>query len=150
MQSSIVELLTIGDDVIVGMGSAVFRDVPAGNTVVGVSEPIEFDATRGQWLWDEIANSQREHFSLAEIKAFYGQYGYRVMQEALNFSLPNSIFIFGHQHTTGMHLKHAGRTDDFGFYISKLGAAGSVLWVSPQSDECPEYGRPLVQLVRHT
>ena len=35
MQSSIMELLTIGDDAIVGMGSAVFRDVPAGNTVVG-------------------------------------------------------------------------------------------------------------------
>lgn len=35
MKSSIMELLTIGDDAIVGMGSAVFRDVPAGNTVVG-------------------------------------------------------------------------------------------------------------------
>ena len=30
-----------------------------------------------EWLWDEIANSPREHFSLAEIEAFYGQYGYR-------------------------------------------------------------------------
>ena len=35
MQSSLIELLTIGDDAIVGMGSAVFRDVPAGATVVG-------------------------------------------------------------------------------------------------------------------
>jgi sugar O-acyltransferase (sialic acid O-acetyltransferase NeuD family) len=35
MQSSLVELLTIGDDAIVGIGSAVFRDVPNGATVVG-------------------------------------------------------------------------------------------------------------------
>ena len=35
MQSSLIELLTIGDDAIVGMGSAVFRDVPAGATVLG-------------------------------------------------------------------------------------------------------------------
>jgi len=35
MQSCLRELLTIGDDAIVGMGSAVFRDVPAGATVVG-------------------------------------------------------------------------------------------------------------------
>ncbi len=35
MQASIIELLTIGDDAIVGMGSAVFRDVPAGSTVIG-------------------------------------------------------------------------------------------------------------------
>lgn len=35
MQSSIIELLTIGDDAIIGMGSAVFRDVPSGVTVVG-------------------------------------------------------------------------------------------------------------------
>lgn len=35
MQSSLIELLNIGDDAIVGMGSAVFRDVPAGATVVG-------------------------------------------------------------------------------------------------------------------
>jgi sugar O-acyltransferase (sialic acid O-acetyltransferase NeuD family) len=35
MQSSIIELVTIGDDAIIGMGAAVFRDVPAGATVVG-------------------------------------------------------------------------------------------------------------------
>ena len=35
MHSSIIELIKIGDDAIVGMGSAVFRDVPAGATVVG-------------------------------------------------------------------------------------------------------------------
>ena len=35
LQSSIMDLLTIGDDAIVGMGAAVFRDVPAGATVVG-------------------------------------------------------------------------------------------------------------------
>lgn len=102
-----------------------------------------------EWLWDDIAKPMREHFSLAEIEQFYGQYGYRVVQDGLHLSLPNSIFIFGHQHSSGMRLKHAGRTDDLGFYISKLGTAGSVLWASPESDECPEYGRPLVQLVKH-
>ena len=35
MQSSLIELLTIGDDAIIGMGSAVFQNVPAGATVVG-------------------------------------------------------------------------------------------------------------------
>ena len=35
MQSTLIELLTVGDDAIVGMGSAVFRNVPAGATVVG-------------------------------------------------------------------------------------------------------------------
>ena len=35
MQSCFRDLLTIGDDAIVGMGSSVFRDVPAGSTVVG-------------------------------------------------------------------------------------------------------------------
>ena len=35
MQASIMELLDIGDDVIIAMGSSVFRDVPAGATVVG-------------------------------------------------------------------------------------------------------------------
>jgi len=35
MHSSIKELSNIGDDAIVGMGSSVFRDVPAGATVVG-------------------------------------------------------------------------------------------------------------------
>ena len=35
MQSSLKELLNIGDDAIVAMGSVVFRDVPAGTTVVG-------------------------------------------------------------------------------------------------------------------
>ena len=35
MHSSILELLTIGDDAILGMGSVVFRDVPTGSTVVG-------------------------------------------------------------------------------------------------------------------
>lgn len=35
MQVSVMEMLTIGDDAIIGMGSAVFRDVPAGATVVG-------------------------------------------------------------------------------------------------------------------
>lgn len=35
MQSSILELLTIGNDAIVGMGSVVYRDVLAGTTVLG-------------------------------------------------------------------------------------------------------------------
>jgi len=35
MQSTLIEKLTIGDDVIVAMGSTVFRDVPSGSTVVG-------------------------------------------------------------------------------------------------------------------
>ena len=35
MHASVIELIKIGDDAIVGMGSAVFRDVPAGATVVG-------------------------------------------------------------------------------------------------------------------
>ena len=35
MQSSLKELLTIGDDAIIGMGSVVFRDVPPGATVIG-------------------------------------------------------------------------------------------------------------------
>ena len=35
MKASIVEMLTIGDDAIIGMGSAVFRDVPPGSTVIG-------------------------------------------------------------------------------------------------------------------
>lgn len=35
MKVSILELLTIGDDAIIGMGSAVFRDVAPGSTVIG-------------------------------------------------------------------------------------------------------------------
>ena len=35
MQSSIKEKLNIGDDAIIGMGSAVFRDIETGTTVVG-------------------------------------------------------------------------------------------------------------------
>lgn len=35
MKASIMELLTIGDDAIIGMGSVVFRDVPPGSTVIG-------------------------------------------------------------------------------------------------------------------
>lgn len=35
MKVSIMELMVIGDDAIIGMGSAVFRDVPPGATVVG-------------------------------------------------------------------------------------------------------------------
>jgi len=35
MQSPLKELLTIGDDAIVGIGTVVFRDVPTGPTVVG-------------------------------------------------------------------------------------------------------------------
>jgi sugar O-acyltransferase (sialic acid O-acetyltransferase NeuD family) len=35
MQSSILELITIGNDAIVGMGSVVYRDVLAGTTVLG-------------------------------------------------------------------------------------------------------------------
>ncbi len=35
MKSSLIEKITIGNDAIIGMGSAVFRDVPDGATVVG-------------------------------------------------------------------------------------------------------------------
>jgi sugar O-acyltransferase (sialic acid O-acetyltransferase NeuD family) len=35
MHSSVLEKVMVGDDAIIGMGSAVFRDVPAGATVVG-------------------------------------------------------------------------------------------------------------------
>ena len=35
MHSSIKELITVGDGAIIAMGAAVFRDVPAGTTVVG-------------------------------------------------------------------------------------------------------------------
>ena len=35
MQSTIIEGLTVGDDAIISMGAAVFRDIPAGATVVG-------------------------------------------------------------------------------------------------------------------
>jgi sugar O-acyltransferase (sialic acid O-acetyltransferase NeuD family) len=35
MQSSIIERVAIGNDAIIGMGAAVFQDVPAGVTVVG-------------------------------------------------------------------------------------------------------------------
>lgn len=35
MHSSIKELITVGDGAIIGMGAAVFRDVPADSTVVG-------------------------------------------------------------------------------------------------------------------
>lgn len=35
MHASILESLSVGDDAIIGMGSAVFRDVPPGATVIG-------------------------------------------------------------------------------------------------------------------
>ena len=35
MHSSIKEKLTIGDDVIIAMGAAVFQNLPSGVTVVG-------------------------------------------------------------------------------------------------------------------
>jgi sugar O-acyltransferase (sialic acid O-acetyltransferase NeuD family) len=35
MHSSVLEKLVIGDDAVIGMGAVVFRDVPAGATVVG-------------------------------------------------------------------------------------------------------------------
>ena len=55
MQSCLMELLTIGDDAIIAMGSAVFRDVPAGATVVGNPARI----TRGNKRHKVFASHER-------------------------------------------------------------------------------------------
>lgn len=101
-----------------------------------------------QWIWDAIGDSSKNSFEFFEIDQFYQAQGYDLRSGTIDMSLANSIIVFGHKRSGLYHLKHAGRIDENGFYRSKLGTGGTVLWPAPVADACPEYGETLLQYVK--
>jgi len=101
-----------------------------------------------QWIWEAIGDADKEYFELCEFDEYYRQQGYSLRSGTMDMNLPNSIILFGNNWSGIYQLNHAGRIDEHGFYRSKLGIGGTVLWPTPIADASTVYGQPLFQYVK--
>ena len=98
--------------------------------------------------WQDVYQTSEPSTILQDF--FYGSKGYRIKDNYnIDLEIKDSIIIFGtlNEKSGEIDIKHAIRSDAEGFWISKQGSAGRIVYANPESDVNEDYGYPVAQYI---